>query len=132
MRKILVLLAGCITAASLISGGGVATADTLTVQGCYDNAKPYNKYFDESYSPSGFPGNWFTTTSNCADINIFTAAQRNVKVCFLPSQGGISCQDRWTLTKPGAWTEVAFAVKDGTRFAFRFHTAGANSGLYAA
>jgi len=132
VRKILVLLAGVIAVASLLSGGGVATADGRTVLGCYDNAKPYTKYFDEAYAPSGFSSNWFTTTANCADINILTTAQRNVRVCFLPSQGGMTCQPNWTLTKPSAWTVVATGVKDGTRFGFQFSSAGANSGYYAA
>ncbi|MGC7096363.1 hypothetical protein ACPZ19_16935 [Amycolatopsis lurida] len=132
MRRILVMLASACAVGGLLAGGQTAAADDLTVLSCYGNAKPYNKYFDQPYAPPGFPGTWFTTTANCADINIKTSAQRQVKVCFLPSAGGVKCQDNWVFTVPNQWTVVATGVLDGTRFGFQFLTAGANSGQYAA
>ncbi|UJW30099.1 hypothetical protein L3Q67_33500 [Saccharothrix sp. AJ9571] len=132
MRRTLVMLASACAVGGLLTGGQTATADDLTVLSCYGNAKPYSKLFDVRYAPPTFPGAWFTTTANCADINIKTTAQRRVKVCFLPSGGGVVCQPNWVYTVPNQWTVVATNVQDGTRFGFDFATGGANSGQYAA
>lgn len=130
MRKIALLLATAATMGSLAVGGGIASADALTVQACYDNAKPYSKPAGHIYVPTN--GGWFTTTSNCADINIKPYGNRTVRVCFNPSSGPDYCQPRFTTVTEGAWGVVATNVANGTKFKFDFLFPSAGSGFYAA
>jgi hypothetical protein len=132
VRKILVLLAGVISAAGLISGGGVAAADNLTVQGCYDNAKPYATVIGHKHYPRGYPdGAWLTTTANCADINVTSAIGRLIRVCFDPSSGPPTCQANYTLVT-SQWTVVATNVANGTKFKLNFKNEYNTTGSYAA
>jgi len=132
VRKILVLLAGVISVAGLVSGGGVAAADNLTVQGCYDNAKPWTSVPGHKHYPRGFPdGAWLTTTSNCADINVKSVAGRNIRVCFDPSSGEPFCQNYYTIVG-SQWTVVATNVANGTKFKLNFKVDLSSTGSYAA
>lgn len=132
MRRILVLLAAVVSIAGLTSGGGVATADTRTVQGCYDNAQPYATVIGHRHYPRGYPdGAWLTTTANCADINVTTNVPRLIRVCFDPTSGPPYCQTDYTHVGSW-WTVIATNVANGTRFKLNFRTEIKANGLYAA
>jgi hypothetical protein len=127
-----VLLAAVISMAGLISGGGVATADTRTVQGCYDNAKPYATVIGHKHYPRGYPdGAWLSTTANCADINVTSDIPRLIRVCFDPSSGPPYCQADYKYVT-SLWTVVASNVSNGTKFKLSFYAEHKTSGSYAA
>jgi len=104
-----------LVAGGLTAGVGVGTANAA---GCYDDAKGVIKVEGNFYVPTS--GSW-TTTSRCADINLKlkTIPEREVRVCFLPSSGGMTCQSSYKSVGDD-WEVVASAVKDGTKFKFQF------------
>jgi len=131
VRNILVLLAGFIAVASLLSGG-VATADNRTALACYDTAKAYTSVVGHKHHPRGFPGGaWHTTTSSCSDINVKSDRVRSIRVCFDPSSGDPICQENYTSVGTG-WTVVATKVADGTKFKLNFKDDRNGSGYFAA
>ncbi|WP_327349048.1 hypothetical protein [Streptomyces europaeiscabiei] len=121
MKKLAALaMTGAIVGGSLLVSTTPAAAAT-----CYGSAKNYVGY-SGSYHP--YSGDFFTTTSNCADINIKRSGYGpagKVKVCFYHSNTSLNyCQRSYTEGYAGQWTEVATDVKDGVKFRFYFEEAG--------
>lgn len=106
----------------------IAAAESLAMQSCYGSAKSYSTTKSSVFYP---PGWWLSTTSNCSDINLKSAMNRNVRVCFLTSSQGVACQQYWTLVT-SEWTVVAFDVQDNSVYKFEFASAQNSGGSYAA
>ncbi|MGW5050376.1 hypothetical protein [Actinokineospora sp. NPDC004072] len=109
---------------------GPAAAEPASALSCYGSAKSFSKPSGVRWYPSG--GGHFTTTSNCADINVKLNAGRWIAVCFKPSSRPEYCQSNYTWAAAGQWTVIATDVLDGTRFYFDFDSTAAVSGVWAA
>ena len=113
-----------------VTVGGVA-ADRASAAGCYDSKKFFEKPSGTALVPQGT--GWFRTTSNCRDINVQSAMWMkngaSVQVCFRST----GCQDRWTWIPAGGagWKVVAYDVKDGTDYRFKFLSTAAFQGYRA-
>ncbi|TCC19623.1 hypothetical protein [Kribbella speibonae] len=115
------ITAAFVLAATGLSAGAVAAAGPADAATCYGGAKvvdiPWS--YDTFYLPAS--GTW-STSSRCEDINLkLTDAiiDYEVRVCFFPSSGGMSCQGSYK--KVGkSWKVIASDVKDGTKFKFQF------------
>lgn len=118
---------GMVATGLTAAGLGTETASAAT---CLGGAKSWTKEWGGGfYVPKD--GTW-TTTSRCADINlkITTTLPLEVRVCFFPSSGGMSCQSSYK--KVGSsWKVVASGVKDGTKFRLQFRSSSAESGHVA-
>ncbi|MET9552341.1 hypothetical protein [Streptomyces sp. NPDC006645] len=118
-----------LTGTALVGLGAVAPSASAAT--CYGSAHSYSKPANSTFLPNIGNGH-FRTTSNCADINVKTNADRYIKVCFAPSSGDTQCQDDFKLARRGVWTVIATDVKDATKFAFHFEATGVSTGYWAA
>ncbi|MER6159590.1 hypothetical protein ABT147_29255 [Streptomyces sp. NPDC001868] len=126
-----------------LAGGGLVAVTTsanaagqgeLAARSCYGNAKSYTKKEDFHLVPlpSQTP-EYFTTTSDCADINIRTNSNRYVKVCFYKSNGDLNyCQDDYKYAEKDTWKVIATDVNNGVKFRFHFKITATATGEYAA
>ncbi|MDT0493946.1 hypothetical protein ACPEIF_14985 [Streptomyces sp. NPDC012600] len=127
-----VLVGGGLVAAT--TSAGAASPGDVSAQSCYGSAKSYTKKTNYHLVPlpSQTP-QFFTTTSNCSDINIKTNSNRSVKVCFYTSSGALNyCQADYKSAKNGVWKVIATNVKNNVKFRFYFSTTSAATGTYAA
>ncbi|MER6345182.1 hypothetical protein ACWC10_37930 [Streptomyces sp. NPDC001595] len=124
-----------VLAAAALAAGGMTAATTSTasaaptgVQSCYGSAKSFVTTYVSPYHR--WPGSGSaTTTSNCGDINVKPVYGDDVRTCFLPSSGGVSC-NAWRWINAGSWGLAATDVKDGTKFYLQFRI-GYEEGLVA-
>jgi len=112
-----------VLAATGLTVGAVAVAGPADAATCHGGAKEFSIpwYYGSFYLPSS--GTW-TTSNRCKDINLkFTNANIDyeVRVCFFPSSGGMSCQGSYKKVR-NSWKVVASDVKDGTKFKFQFRS----------
>ncbi|MBO0653795.1 hypothetical protein J1792_13705 [Streptomyces triculaminicus] len=126
----LLLSAGALTGGATPAAAATAAQGGADVQACYDSAKAYFKPAGSYAYPTG--SGVLTTTSNCAGISIRPNTSRYVKVCFLPSSGGSTCQSSYTLATGDEWTVISANVSNGTRFWFHFKSDAQSTGSFAA
>ncbi|MFI6080233.1 hypothetical protein ACIBBB_04475 [Streptomyces sp. NPDC051217] len=124
-------ISSLVVTTALASTALIGSASTASAATCYGSAHSYSKPADSTFLPNIGNGH-FRTTSNCADINIKTNADRYIRVCFVPSSGGTQCQDDFKLARRGVWTVIATDVRDATKFAFVFEATGVSTGYWAA
>ncbi|MCQ4210768.1 MULTISPECIES: hypothetical protein [Streptomyces] len=125
-------LAATAVTAALAGAGLVGTASTASAATCYGSAHSYTKPEGYVWNP-GTAGKYYTTTSNCADINIKTTRSVKVTACFYPTNADPFCAaGGYKTTTAGVWKVLATDVKDGTKFKFMFYSPTASSGVWAA
>ncbi|MDF3147075.1 MULTISPECIES: hypothetical protein [unclassified Streptomyces] len=135
-RFIALAVTGAVAGSGLIATtagtAGAVTRGDVVAQSCYGSADDYTKASGTQIYPNYPTFFYLKTSSNCADINIKTDTNRYVKVCFLTSGGGTSCQTDYKLATAGNWRVIATNVKDGTEFQFHFRSDAKSTGHWAA
>ena len=97
-----------------------ATAATAALPACRDHWDYIQPLDANAHWPYG--GTAFTTTY-CNDINVRPDQDVQVHTCFLPSSGGITCNE-WRSIAAGTWGLAATNVKDYTEFYLIFNKTG--------
>ncbi|MFH9983390.1 hypothetical protein ACH4ND_30070 [Streptomyces sp. NPDC017179] len=120
------LVAGGLTAATGMS----ATTASAAATSCYGSAKEFWAISDGVYYPRAPFNNVYTATTNCNDINVKPTFGSEVRTCFAPSGGGVSCNAFRSL-KADTWGLAATDVKVGTKFYLEFRPYANEHGLVA-
>ncbi|MBB5121828.1 hypothetical protein [Streptomyces eurocidicus] len=123
----LVLVVGSLVGSASVAGAvGASPQGSEQIKSCFDHFHTYYKESGAYFTGLG------TTTSNCANINIWPKTTRDVRVCFYPKSGSNFCQDQYTTARANEWTSIAFDVLDGSDFSFQFRSAAQSDGWWAA
>lgn len=120
------MIAKALLASALVVGSSLAlTGAPAQAAGC--RVSPYSatvnrtvSYYDPSATWSAYDflpsaGGYYTTTSQCSDIQIKSTNGESFTACVIFLKYGNEC-NYFTEVPAGSWTNIATAVLDGTRF----------------